>query len=91
MTNAIEPTAVRSVRAPQAKAADAATGADGGSDADTQAKVQEQQALAVRQQAFDEAASERAEFEREREVLEQLMLAQLKNEDAIVKKWIEMI
>jgi hypothetical protein len=89
--DAIEAAAPRAPRAVQPKSADAATGASDGSDADAQAKIQAQQALAVRQQAFDEAASERAEFEREREVLEQLMLAQLKDEDAIVKKWIEMI
>jgi len=40
---------------------------------------------------FDLQAKVDAEAEREREVLEQLMLAQLKFEDEIVKKWIEMI
>ncbi|MDE2483108.1 MAG: hypothetical protein KGN02_13080 [bacterium] len=41
--------------------------------------------------AFDIALDERAELERERAALEALTMAQLKDEDAIMKKWIEMI
>jgi hypothetical protein len=86
----IEPIAARAPRAPQVKSSETGAG-DEADDAATQAKDRAQRALAAHQQAFDEAAQERAEFEREREVLEQLMLAQLKDEDAILKKWIEMI
>ncbi|HET9029643.1 MAG TPA: hypothetical protein VFN49_05650 [Candidatus Aquilonibacter sp.] len=42
-------------------------------------------------QAFDLAQAETAELLRERDAMETLMLQQLKNEDAIMKKWIEMI
>ena len=82
-------TAARTPRAPQAKAADPATGAaDSTADAQTQSQ---QHALAVQRQAFDFEMEERSEVERERQALEQLMLAQLKDEDEIVKKWIAMI
>jgi len=81
--------AARTPRAPHDKAADPGTGAaDGTADAQTQAQ---EHALAVQRQAFNFAMEERSEFEREREALEQLMLAQLKDEDEIVKKWIAMI
>jgi hypothetical protein len=66
----------RAPRAPQAK-----------SDAGDAGRT----ALAATKAAFDLAASEHAEAERERAILEELMLAQLKDEDEIVKKWIAMI
>lgn len=67
--------------------ADAPTG-DDAADAATQAQ---QRALAVQKQDFDFATQEQAELEREREALQSLMMAMLKNEDEITKKWIEMI
>lgn len=46
----------------------------------------------VRQAAvFDAAAAEEAELQREREAMEALMMAFIKQEDAIMKKWIELI
>ncbi|MDQ2866739.1 MAG: hypothetical protein M3R51_11000 [Candidatus Eremiobacteraeota bacterium] len=77
--------AVRAPRTPQAKSSSAPAKDD---DPETQAQ---QRALAAQRQAFDLAADEAAELEREREALEQLMLAQLKDEDEIVKKFIAMI
>lgn len=74
----------RTPRAPQAKAATPAA-AD---DAETRAQ---QQALASQRQAFDMQMEETAELEREGQALEQLMLAQLKDSDEIVKKFIELI
>jgi hypothetical protein len=91
MMNAIDMPAARAPRAPHSSSSDAATGAADGSDPAADAQAQAERALAVRKQVFDEETEQRSEFEREREVLEQLMLAQLKDEDAIVKKWIEMI
>ena len=46
---------------------------------------------AARQAAFDADQAERAEFLREMDALEAMMLAQLKNEDEIMKKWIALI
>lgn len=52
----------------------------------------EQQAqLAAQRAAFDYDAAERAEIEREHEVLQALLMAFLKNEDEITKKWIALI
>ncbi len=51
----------------------------------------DQQALASQRQAFDFVAAERAEIEREHEILDALLMAQLKNEDEITKKWIALI
>ena len=51
----------------------------------------EQQALATQRAAFNYEAAEQTELEREREVLEDMVQAQLKFEDEIVKKWIAMI
>ena len=73
--------AARPARAPQAKAADAAaTPGD-----------EEQHALDADRAAFNLQVEYRAEFEREREALEALVLAQLKDEDEVMKKWIAMI
>jgi hypothetical protein len=43
------------------------------------------------QQRFDEAMEERAELEREANVLRDMMLAQLKADDEVLKKYIAMI
>jgi hypothetical protein len=59
------------------------------SDADLSAE-QEQQ-IAAQRQAFDYEAAERAEIVREHEVLQALLMAHLKNEDEITKKWISLI
>ena len=47
-----------------------------------------QDAVAAQHAAFDEQQAEHAELLRELDALETLMLAQLKNEDEIMKKWI---
>jgi hypothetical protein len=51
----------------------------------------QQNQIAAQRQAFDYDAAERAEILREREVLEALLMAHLKNEDEITKKWIALI
>lgn len=52
----------------------------------------EQQAqLAAQQIAFDYDAAEKAEILREHEVLQTMLMAWLKNEDEITKKWIALI
>ncbi len=76
--------AVRASRAPLGKTA-TNTPTD---DAESQAQ---EQTLAVQRQAFDIQMEESAELERERQALEQLMLARLKDEDEVVKKFIELI
>jgi hypothetical protein len=59
----------------------------GGSDLSTEQQAQ----IAAQRQAFDYEAAERAEILREHEVLEALLMAHLKNEDEITKKWISLI
>ena len=81
--------AARAPRAPQAKpAVDPATGADAAPPDDTTAQ---EQALAQVKAAFDYEMAQQAEMEREREALEALLLANLKDEDEVMKKWIAMI
>lgn len=53
--------------------------------------AQAQETAAVQHAAFDEQQAEHAELLRELDALEALMLAQLKNEDEIMKKWIALI
>jgi hypothetical protein len=79
--------AARAPRAPQ----DAATGADGGSADAPDVDAAAQARIAAQRKVFDEQAAEQAEREREREALESMLMAQLKYEDEIMKKWIEMI
>ncbi|MGC9991703.1 MAG: hypothetical protein ABSD52_04785 [Candidatus Cybelea sp.] len=50
-----------------------------------------QQQIATQHQAFDFEAAERAEILREHEVLQTMLMAHLKNEDEITKKWIALI
>lgn len=52
---------------------------------------EQQNEIAAQRQAFDYDVAERAEILREREVLETLLMAHLKNEDEITKKWIALI
>lgn len=59
-------------------------------DDDPQTQAQ-QRALEVQRQAFDIETAETAELEREREALEAIMLARLKDEDEILKKFVELI
>lgn len=88
MIEGITPVA-RAPRAPQAKpAADPATGAASSAPDDTTAQ---EHALALAKAAFNYETELQAEAEREREALESLLLAQLKDEDEVMKKWIAMI
>ena len=73
--------AVRGLSAPRGSAPAPAAG----SAPEPQAQI------AAQHQAFDEQAAERAEILREHDVLEALLMAQLKNEDEITKKWIALI
>jgi hypothetical protein len=50
-----------------------------------------QQQIAAQHQAFDFEAAERAEILREHELLQTMLMAHLKNEDEITKKWIALI
>ena len=47
--------------------------------------------LQVQRTTFDEAAAERAELERECNLLQSMFQQQAKDEDAVVKKWIALI
>jgi hypothetical protein len=49
------------------------------------------EAVAAKHAAFDVQQEEHAEMLRELAALEDLMLAQLKNEDEIMKKWVALI
>jgi hypothetical protein len=81
--------AARTPRAPQAKpAADPATGAAAAAPDDGSTQ---EHAIAQMRAAFDYETELDAEAEREREALETLLLAQLKDEDEVMKKWIAMI
>ncbi len=53
--------------------------------------AQQQAQIVAQRQVFDYEAAERAEIVREHEVLETLLMAHLKNEDEITKKWISLI
>ena len=55
------------------------------------AKAADDAAVAAQSSAFDLSQAESAELQRELEALDDMMLAQLKDEDAIMKKWIAMI
>ncbi len=82
----------RAPRAPHPRSRDALTGAAATpAPAPDATSAAEQQTLAATHQQFDLDLDERAELEREREAMESLMLAQLKDEDEVVKKWIAMI
>ena len=50
-----------------------------------------QRRLLLQRQRFDLANEERAEWMREQDAMRDIMMAQLKDEDAYLKKWIEMI
>lgn len=54
-------------------------------------KPPESEEVAAQQAGFDRAMEERAELEREANVLRDMMLAQLKADDEALKKYIAMI
>jgi hypothetical protein len=82
---------VRSERATAPRGSPAAPrgGADKAPEPPADPELQAQ--IAAQRQAFDYETAERAEIVREHEVLEALLMAHLKNEDEITKKWIALI
>lgn len=50
-----------------------------------------QRRLLLQRQRFDLDNEQRAEWMREQEAIRDMMMAQLKDEDAYLKKWIELI
>jgi len=60
-------------------------------DRDHAAEAREEMALARQKNKFDFEAQERAELEREYNVLRDMMLEQMKLDDEAVKKYIAMI
>jgi len=60
-------------------------------DRDHAAEVRDEMALARQKNKFDFEAQERAELEREYNVLRDMMLEQMKLDDEVVKKYIAMI
>ena len=61
------------------------------SDVGSDLSSEQQAQLAAQHQAFDYEAAERAEILREHEVIQAILMAHLKNEDEITKKWISLI
>ncbi len=51
----------------------------------------QQTQIAAQHAAFDFDAAENAELQREHDILQALLMEELKNEDEIVKKWISLI
>jgi hypothetical protein len=82
---------LRGERAPATRGAPAAPRGNTGSADNSDASAEQQGQIAAQRQAFDYEAAERAEILREHEVLEALLMAHLKNEDEITKKWIALI
>jgi hypothetical protein len=80
----------RNERTAAARSSPAAPRGDG-MPAPSDAAAEQQGQIAAQRQAFDYDAAERAEILREHEVLEALLMAHLKNEDEITKKWIALI
>jgi hypothetical protein len=81
---------LRNERTTAARGTTAAPRGGAAPPADSDSSAQQSQ-IAAQRQAFDLEAAERAEIEREHEVLQALLMAFLKNEDEITKKWIALI
>jgi hypothetical protein len=82
---------LRSERTTAGRGALTAPRAGAASATDSDLSAEQQAQIAAQRQAFDYEAAERAEIIREHEVLEALLMAHLKNEDEITKKWISLI
>jgi hypothetical protein len=82
---------LRNERMPAGRGALAAPRASAATAPDSDLSAEQQAQVAAQRQAFDYEAAERAEILREHEVLETLLMAHLKNEDEITKKWIALI
>lgn len=83
--------AVRNERISAGRGALAAPRGSTGASSTSDVPPDQQAQLAARHAAFDYNAAERAEIEREHEALQAMLLAWLKNEDEIMKKWIALI
>jgi hypothetical protein len=84
-------TPLRSERTTAARGPLAASRGSAAAEAGSDARPEQRAQIAAQRQAFDYEAAERAEILREHEVLEALLMAHLKNEDEITKKWISLI
>jgi len=82
---------LRSERTAAARGPLSAPRGSAASSAGSDLSAEQQAQIAAQHQAFDFEAAERAEILREHEVLEALLMAHLKNEDEITKKWISLI
>jgi len=74
-----------------ADSAPASDGMKGVLDDEQRTTEEEQRQLLLDRQAFDLANEERSEIMREEDALRDMLMAELKNEDAYLKKWIELI
>ncbi len=82
---------LRNERAVAARGTPAAPRGSASASSPSDLSSDQQNQIAAQRQAFDYDAAERAEILREHEVLEALLMAHLKNEDEITKKWIALI
>ena len=87
----IAPTRQRGALAPAARSADDVQSDEAKSPAEQDGVAQDQAALLAQQSAFNFQLQERAELMRESNELRALQMQQLKHDDEIVKKWIELI
>ena len=84
-------TPLRNERTTAARGITTAPRGSAASSPDSNLTAEQQAQIAAQRQAFDYDASERAEIMREHEVLQALLMAFLKNEDEVTKKWIALI
>jgi hypothetical protein len=82
---------LRNERMPAGRGALTAPRASAAAPSDSDLSAEQREQIAAQRQTFDFESAERAEILREHEVLEALLMAQLKNEDEITKKWIALI
>jgi hypothetical protein len=83
--------ALRNERMPVGRGALTAPRGSAAAASDADLGTEQQAQISAQRQAFDFDAAERAEIEREHEMLQALLMAFLKNEDEITKKWIALI
>jgi hypothetical protein len=82
---------LRSERPTAARGTLAAPRGSAAPSADSDLTAEQQAQISTQHQAFDYDAAERAEILREHEALQTMLMAFLKNEDEIMKKWIALI
>jgi hypothetical protein len=84
-------TPLRNERIAPGRGAPAASRGSAASATDSDLDAQQQAQIATTHRAFDLEAAERAEIMREHDALQTMLMAFLKNEDEIMKKWISLI